>query len=62
MSFFLHFSSTYIHQTLQFYSYLSSEGFYWVCSYIIHTDLYNMVKMSTKSNKNFKPGFIQCSD
>ncbi len=34
--FFLHFSSTYMHQTLQFYSHLYSEGFYCgVCSYFI---------------------------
>lgn len=30
-------SSTYIHQTIQFYYYLCSEGFYWgICLYIIH--------------------------
>ncbi len=41
MTFFLHFSSIYIHQTLQFYSYL---GFYrGVCSYIILPDLYNIL-------------------
>ncbi len=48
VSFYLHFSSTYIHQTLQFYSSLYSEGFYWgVCSYIIHTDLYNTLFLQT---------------
>ncbi len=31
--FYLHFSNTYIHLNLQFYSYLYSESFYWrVCS------------------------------
>ncbi len=48
VSFFLHFSSTYINQNLQFYSYLCYEGFYWgVCSYIIHTDLYNILPLKT---------------
>ncbi len=37
MSLFLHFSSTHIHQLLQFYYYLYTEGFYrGVCSYNIH--------------------------
>ncbi len=37
-SFLYHFRCTYIHQHLQFYSCLYSEGFYWgVCSYIIQT-------------------------
>ncbi len=46
--FFLHFSSTYTHQNLQFYSALYSEGFYWgVCSYFIHTDLYNSLFLKT---------------
>ncbi len=35
MSLFLHFSSTYKHQNLQFYSCLYSEGFWEVCSYMI---------------------------
>ncbi len=31
--FYLHFSNTYMHLNLQFYSYLYSEGLYWrVCS------------------------------
>ncbi len=47
-SLFLHFSSIYIHQILEFYFYLYSEGIYWgVCSYIIHTDLYNILFLKT---------------
>ncbi len=46
--FFLHFSSTYIHQNLEFYSSLYSEGFYRrVCSYFIHNDLYNISLLKT---------------
>ncbi len=49
MSLFLHFSITFIHQTLQFYSSLYSEGFYWgVCSYFIHVDLYNILFLKTR--------------
>ncbi len=37
MSLFLHFSSTYMHQVLKFYSSLYSEAFYrGVCSYVIY--------------------------
>ncbi len=44
MSFFLHFSSTYVHLNLQFYSYLYSEGFIkGFFAYIIHTDFYNIL-------------------
>ncbi len=47
-SLFLHFSSTYMHQHLQFNSSLYSELFYWgVCSYITHTDLYNILFVKT---------------
>ncbi len=46
--FFLHFSCTYRHQILEFNSSLYSEGFYRrVCSYMIHTDLYNSLFLKT---------------
>ncbi len=49
MSLYLHFSSIYILQNLQFYSYLYFQGFYWgVCSYISHTYLYNILFLKTK--------------
>ncbi len=48
MSLFLHFSSTYIHQDLEIYSSLYSEGFYRrVCLYIICPGLYNILFLKT---------------
>ncbi len=43
-NFFLHFSNMFIHQIVQFYSYLFSKGFYKVvCSYAIHQIIYNIL-------------------
>ncbi len=46
--FFLHFSSTDIHQNVELYSSLYSEGFYLgICLYFIHTAFYNNLFLKT---------------
>ncbi len=48
ISLFLHFSSTDIHQNLELYSSLYSEGFYrGICLYFIHTGFYNILFLKT---------------
>ncbi len=48
ISLFLHFSITDIHQNLELYSSLYSEGFHWgICLYFIHTDLNNILMLKT---------------
>ncbi len=48
ISLFLHFSSTDIHQNLELYSSLYSEGFYLgICLYFIHTGFYNILFLKT---------------
>ncbi len=61
MSLFLHFSSTYTHQSLVLFLSLYILNVFTISSYIIHIKLYNIL-FHHHSSKWFQLDFIQSSD